>query len=438
MEAAPAWLDVELRVDPEVPTVLALRWTAPPDTADALTVEIDGGGARERTVELADAGATEVVLWGFKPSSAVRARVVARAGGLVVARGEASTETGPVPAELPRMDVTVRDPDAAWDGYLALSPLTISYVTVIDADGDYVWWWRRDDVDVDRRWIRVVELTADGRSLVYLAVSAEPEDVGDVVWVSLDGHDVASHELLHAHHDLASLPDGTAAVLVEDVRDVDGETVHGDRIVEVDADGNEVEVFSVWDHLEYEPDAVGVDAGTGWTHANALVYVEEEDTYLISMRNLDSVWSVERATGRPAWRLGGEVSDFVLDGDEWFDRQHGVSMAGDEVLVFSNGDSGALDSHALGYRLDREAGVATNHWRFGLDPPVFTYAYGDVDHLPGGSALITWSTAGLMRQVRGDEVLWELESELGSGLGYPQPLEASLVESVPVWVRAAR
>ena len=118
--------------------------------------------------------------------------------------------------------------------------------------------------------------------------------------------------------------------------------------------------------------------------------------------------------------LGGPHSDFELDtgGAEFSTLQHQFEILDDGIVIFDNREADT-PSRAVEYALDEATGVATQRWEHISEPPFFCYGMGDVDRLASGDSLITWSTAGVIDEVSPDgEVQWEVQLDLGAGLGY--------------------
>jgi hypothetical protein len=61
------------------------------------------------------------------------------------------------------------------------------------------------------------------------------------------------------------------------------------------------------------------------------------------------------------------------------------------------------------------------------DPPLYSYAYGDVSRLPDGSTLVTFSVSGQMDLVDADgELQWRLNALFGGAFGYSESVASSL------------
>jgi arylsulfate sulfotransferase len=140
-------------------------------------------------------------------------------------------------------------------------------------------------------------------------------------------------------HDVAVLPNGHWLVMATVLRSVTltGQSsptaVLGDAIVDVDENMKPVWTWNTFDHLDVNrhpymfPD---------WTHANAIVYSQDDGNLLFSMRHQNWVIKIDynngNGTGNILWHLGpGTDSDFQLENSDgspdtnpadWFYAQH--------------------------------------------------------------------------------------------------------------------
>ena len=422
-----AEFDVTVTLSELIPTVATVEFSTDAADGDEAYVEFgldDGYGMRAPAAAVD--GGWQAVLIGMKPSMDYHFRPAVVAADGDVAGGDESLTTGPVHPDLPDLTIEALDEDRATGGFFVMSLLsTPSAAVIVDEDGEYVWWHQESTTDFP---VPRVLLSHDRSKMLYLGrLADEEEDYEHYIFqVSLDGETVETRTVHDAHHDFTELPDGTFAVITHDRREVQGEEALGDRVVEYYTDGTEADIWSVWDHLDYDPEGP-VDPGTAWSHSNALDYSAEEDVYYISVRNFDTIFGFERDTGDVFRTLGGVLSDYELapEDGEWFDKEHQFQVIGDEVLVFANGVDVVNGSRVLGYQLDDDAGVATNHWDYRAEFPLFCYTYGDVNRLSSGNVLVTWSTAGQMEEVTEDgEIVWQLKAALGGGFGYTTHMES--------------
>jgi arylsulfate sulfotransferase len=129
-------------------------------------------------------------------------------------------------------------------------------------------------------------------------------------------------QLLSIDHDVLLLPNGHLLILTTDSRvfpDLPGypgqTTVLGNAIIDVDGDNNIAWVWDVFDHLDvnrhpiYFPD---------WTHANALFYVPDDGSFLLSLRHQHWILKVDYQNGSGPgdilWKLGYQ-GDFTMQSD---------------------------------------------------------------------------------------------------------------------------
>ncbi len=417
--------DVSLVLSDVVPTVVTVTWEVHDASADELYAEFGRTTSSEhRAPAIAVDGVAEAVLVGLKPDRTYRVRAVEASGGEPRRSAVETVRTGPVPTALPVLE-SWRAPaaDSARGHVVTTIASSPSYAVIVDDDGDYVWWHQPDE-DWDQVFIPRARRSRIGEWVVYLAATTwlgggEADTDRLLMRVALDGTVLDRVEVPTAHHDMVELPDGTFAALRLDTRMVDDEAVEGDRIVEVAADGTQTDVWSIWDHETYDPDVVYAEDGTGWSHANALDYDPDEDVYYVSVRNLDTLYKIDRATGDVLWRFGGTSSDFTCEDWPPFQRQHQFEVIGDSVLVFDNGLPEDYDSRAVQYELDHAAGEATLTWSHHADPALFSIGFGDVTRLPSGNTLVIWSSQGRIDEVTPDgDVVWSLAEDLGAGFGY--------------------
>jgi len=198
-------------------------------------------------------------------------------------------------------------------------------------------------------------------------------------------------------------------------------------VVEANAEGEVVSTWSTFDHIDnarFPGDlsrmVLQESGGLDWTHANAVVYLEAEDAFLVSLRHQNWVVMVDRLTGEVIWRLG-EGGDFTLSSGGWFYSQHAPEMHADgTILIYDNGNERPGEapgfSRAVRYQLDPGALLAAEVWSFRA--PFYTTTMGDADATPEGEVLIDAggshedpSEPAVILSVTGGadpRVLWEL------------------------------
>ncbi|MBM4369622.1 MAG: aryl-sulfate sulfotransferase [Deltaproteobacteria bacterium] len=405
--------ELSITPSPDMPTVLTVTWSTDVPTAGSLEYGESTAYGQATPVESAESTEHSVVVRGLAAATEWHFRPT---GGGEHGSDTAYT-TGPVPSGYPSF--TVAGDPAAMDGFVVAPVNGALYaVVILDSKGRYTWW---HEVEGDYLVTRAM-LTRDGTSVVYGAVGTEdygPD--GRLVIVTLDGSTETTLDVPYLTHDFEELPDGSFACLTKDLQS----NYVGDRIVEVQRNGDRSVVWSVFDH--FNPANYEIDETDGtWTHANALDYDEADDAWYISLRNLDTILKADRQSDAIQWRLTGDNGNFTYeDGAEPTEYQHEFELLSNgNLIVFDNGSTERGASRVVEYDLNEALAEVRETFSYTYDPPLYTYALGDVDRVDDDRVLVTWSTSGLVQLVTNEGTeLWSLSSDLGYVFGYTQRVE---------------
>jgi hypothetical protein len=152
-------------------------------------------------------------------------------------------------------------------------------------------------------------------------------------------------------------------------------------VQEFDADHNLLFQWNSNDHIHpgeayanYPYSAAAFD----YCHGNSI----EEDTdgnLLLSFRNLNAVYKIDRHSGEILWQLGGKTSSFTFANDAGFSGQHDARrMPNGNIALFDNANQAAPPriSRAVEYQLDTLNWVATKVWEYQHAPGFFSPAMG--------------------------------------------------------------
>ena len=381
---------LDAQVSEVISTVGIVTWSSGLDRVESAHIDfgLDESYGLTAPVELSGAPYRTLLL-GMKAEHTYHARIVAEGSGRTCTSDDFTLTTGSLPNGLPKFTRS-RDAEAELTpGYLVSCFLTQGPAFVLDADGDYVWWYGSGEMGR-------ATLSYDGKELWYASVNVAG-DRPSMKRVSLDGlvADDLSDAFGNLHHDFVVLPDETITFIQHD-----GEH---DVIIERAADGSQ-RVVAELANIE----------DSRLNHTNSIHYSVAEDAYTLSDLATNAIVMLTRA-GERRWVLGGKDSDFSGDGSVW-EGQHGHELIGDHLLFFNNGPPGG-ESSALEVALDFEQGTATRVWQYTAD--LRTLIYGDVQRLENGHTLVTFSTSGELREVdAAGHVVQSLTFGLGGAVGY--------------------
>ncbi len=384
--------DVDVALSPSIGTVAIVTWSVDSDALEAARIEFGRDGTVEYVAPVdleadrVDDGHIRTLLLGMKPASTYDFRII-----VTEATGEAASPWYSVDTEawspgIPSVTVRDLEPDRIEGGFLVTSSFNDGSAFILDGDGDVVW-WRGSGTHSDGVRAR---FTYDGRAMILANGNVPGPSNGALVRVSLDGLDETVYDVPGRHHDAEVLPDGGIATLVYDQ---DGQGTC-DRIVRVDPDGTTSDVFALRDHFaDYATDAE-------WCHSNAIDYLPDEDAFIVSVLNLNAFVKFS-ADGELLWVFGGEANDF---GEQTWVSQHQFRWLGDHLLFFNNRADGSGDvfaggtSRVLEYQLDETGFEASLVWEY-PSPGPSTFSFGDVERLPNGNTLVTYSNNGELDEV---------------------------------------
>jgi hypothetical protein len=247
----------------------------------------------------------------------------------------------------------------------------------------------------------------DGKWMYVSSANVPGTQGANVHRISMDGmtDENLSGPFAEQHHALTVLPD--------------------ERVAFFSYGSNECDDIKLYDPGTQQVttiiNAADAHGGTPGCHVNAIEYSPEDQTLVFSDLDHDNYTKVT-LTGEVVWVLGGETNNaFTGDGSSW-SRQHGLHILGlDRILIFNNGGlgGGGGGSLALEILLDLGASTATIDWQYGATPGIANQVMGDVQQLPNGNTLVSYSTQGAMHEVDESGMLVQTrEWGLGGAFGY--------------------
>ncbi len=398
---------VNVTLSEVIPTVAIVTWSVDKTGLEEAHIDFgrDGDLSFSAPVDL-DKPEYRTLLLGMKPSTSYDFRVVATAGAEQYQSDMQSVETGPVANGLAQLDMQVHDPANVFPGFIVSSFTATGWAFIMDADGDYVWWYEsnlpmvsraRMSYDGAEMWIRDTAVGGGGPG-----GPGGPGGGGKIVRVTMDGYDEQVYDLPSGHHDLTVLPEGGVAYIEQD-------GVNCDRVVELHPDGSLTQIFNLSDAIT--PANTTADG----CHCNSISYQADEDTYTVSSLNRNAYVRFTR-NGDLVWVFGADTES-TFTGDTTWQRQHGHHSLDEGRFLFFNNRAMQSTALAVEYQLDTSTMVATKTWEY--DGGVGSSILGDVQELTNGNILVTYSESGVMHEVdRGGNLIREMEWSLGGATGY--------------------
>jgi hypothetical protein len=393
-------------VSAQIPTVGIVEWSsmgAAPSSAkivyqlkDAPSSLLNQGG--EAPVDLSKVNYRTLLL-GLKQSRDYTFHIEAtRDGATCTSPDYALPTTGSFAAARP-VTVEVAQPDKREPGFIVTSSGTSvpDSAFIIDADGDTVWY-----ADGPLNTTRA-QMDYEGVNMWMVALNLD-NDGGEMRYVSMDGEEAQQNVpgLENAHHDFTVMPGGKIAALVWSVAGVDPPS----NLVIRAANGTVTTPFTIGSNL-YLSDTY---------HANAIHYLPFDDSFTIADRN-PNVFVKVSATGTVQWQLGGACDQAPAGNmcvpEDW-EVVHGHHLLEDGTFLAFNNTYGPT-SDVFEFQLNFTASsfaatVVEDYAGTGSSTTM-----GDVQRLPGGNTLVTYTTDGTIVEL---DSSWNEVQTFSSRFGY--------------------
>ena len=369
-----------------VPTVEAVTFST--DLAGVTGARIDFGLAGSAPTMSAPVNLAEpmyrTLLLGMKPARDYAFRIVATSPAGTCTSQDFTLTTGARASNLPTITRTAGNAAMQDRGFIITSGGVAGGggggipAYIIDADGDIVWWAAAPGSTSRAR------MSYDGRHMYMMALNVQNMG-GEMRRVLMDGSMPENNlsGLNTGHHDFTVLPDNGIAVIIWS---------NGcSAIVERSATGQITNVVA---------NVSTVYQTTSDCHTNAINYYPSDQTYTLSDRNVNLFVKIRR-TGELLWQFGGSnPRGQAFTVSQSWQVNHGHQLLPDgKFIFFNNGPMAGGQSAALEYQLNETAWTATKtSWEYrasGVNSPVLS----DVQRLPNGNTLVTYSTVGEIHEV---------------------------------------
>ena len=335
-------------------------------------------------------------------------------------------------------------------------------VKLVDMNGRSVNEWRFD-VGSDAPSVDRARLLDNGNVLVQRGGmmstngSIEEHDWhGTLVWQYVPEGQLPHEALLGPHHDVFRKPDGSTLTICREVVPTayletlaepswKGETIYGDAIIEVNRTGEVVWLWHSYEHLDLNhrrilaspewPPGPHNSTVCDWTHINTVQALPENrlfdggderfrpDNVLISPRQLDTIYLIDRGSGNIVWEYSGDYFGGLSGQHEPHMIEKGLPGEGN-ILIFDNGASPWNDlGHAgASYVLEIDPTNKELVWIYDRWLEFHSSYTSSAQRLANGNTLICESSGKRAFEVTVDgETVWEYVE--GSPRAYRYPYD---------------
>lgn len=417
----------------EIATAPRVRFVT--DESVISRVVFDNGDATERRSDPDAVGTDHAhVLVGILPEVEFAFRVEVLDGSEYRCVATGTGETGPLPAGLPEWSTLSPEPDKLAPGLNLIPMITSampadSWLVIVDESGRAVWAWDASG-EISGTLATRAWPARDRDGILFNSGATSANNPSLLARVHFDGTWEKIATPLGGHTDFVELDEGRIAYIGWEIREFENQTLLGDHVSVVDADGVLQTLWKSFDNIPIDLDThwptgfYMADADVGdWSHVNGINWDADSGDIFVTMSVWDGVARIDGATGEQEWLLGSGVGDFTSPtGEKVTDMPHSVAWLGqDELLVFNRtapSSSGAC-SRAVDISLDTASGVSNVEGTLTGDACTVVSFLGAAERLENGNTMIDWSSAGRLDEVApGGETLWSLRLEAGAVMGF--------------------
>jgi hypothetical protein len=344
------------------------------DTSYGLTAPVDLAAASYRTP-----------LLGVPFETELHYRVTVRSPAGTCQGTDQTITTGAPPDGAPEVTATVSLEAQLTPGFIVIG-VNPGWATIYNHRGELVWAYK---MPINGTMPRV-DFTYDAKYVIARDGNPSGQPGGQIRRVTVDGETETPITLDRSHHDFTATPDNGIVFFT-------GHTDNCGKLVKMSADGTFTDLFVVADAF----DSLG-GSGNDLCHMNSLHFHEFDDSISFSVLQKNAFVKIS-AGGELQWVLGGDSeSDFTGDGSDWT-RQHGHEMPDARHLLFYNNRSMGDTSLAVEVELDLDTHTATKIFEY--DGGGSSQTLGDVQRLPSGNTLVTYSNDGEQHEVSASKAL---------------------------------
>ena len=349
------------------------------------------------------------LLLGLKPSSSYTYHIEVTSASGTCKSSDYTMKTSTL-SGAPTVTRTVTNAAALAGGFIITSGGVSGNVGayIFDADGTTVW-----SAAAPASCSRA-RMDYEGANMWMLALNVSNMG-GEMRYMSMDGKTSQANisGLSDSHHDFTVLPGGTIAAMVWTTKGVsDPES----NLIERSSTGTLKTAFKIGANL-YAGGSSAMGGSSASFHSNSIVYHPADDSYTIGDRNPSTFVKVTRS-GSPVWQIGGSCTSAPASkcASGTWKVNHGHHLVNDNnLIIFNNGQSGA--SHVFDFQIS-SSGTFSTTTNKDFTSGNSSSSLGDVQRLPNGNTLITYSNSGVMLEVDSSWTTLQTIKGPGNSFGY--------------------
>ena len=339
-------------------------------------------------------------------------------------------EVNPLPSSYPEnVNILTSNISQIHPGISIIDYESLAFSVAINIDGSPIWFADRTNFPASK--IAVTEISPNGNFIGFGFGRGYEFDINSELIFQTEyptykvHHSIIKSEnqtyfFLDAISDTLYCPDECSPTAPDSLKWV------GDRIIEVDLEGNLIWEWSTFDYIsteDYNAQWILQAEASGsfdWTHGNSVFFNKNDSIVYVSLRNISRISAIDYNTKQILWDIADPnyMTEVPYGGDFEFSHQHSAQITDSGSLIFfDNGrDSEPQRSKCMEIELfeDQDPQLI---WEYILPDSMFTLSRGECKRLENGNTLITAGRSGHIIEVNNEnEIVWHLSAQTVSNV----------------------
>jgi len=325
------------------------------------------------------------------------------------------------------VSILTADEEQIQPGISIIDYESLAFSVAVNIDGSPIWFADRNNFSNNR--IVVTEISTNGNFIgfgfrlgyefdINSEIMFETQYPGYEVHHSIIKSENDTYFFLDAISESLPCPDECSPTAPDSLSWV------GDRIIEVDLEGNLIWEWSTFDYIsqqDYNPQWILQAEASGnfdWTHGNSVFFNKNDSIVYVSLRNISRISAIDYNTKEILWDIADPsyMVEEPFGGDFEFSHQHSAQITDSGSLIFfDNGrdsDPELSKCMEIGLNNNREPELV---WEYVLPDSMLTLSRGECKRLENGNTLISAGRSGNIIEVNDeDEIVWHFRAQTAS------------------------